>query len=313
MAHLPRAVLRRSRVPALKARLDALVQSTSTEVRDPIHLVRRYSSPADIEVAAVFAATLAFGRVGAFLPVVTRILDQADACGGPATWVARINDGASPALADLQYRWIRGSDLALLAHAIGRLRAQHGSLAEIFVSAHDSDHRTLGPSLEHFICVLRKAAMEIGEVETYDQLSRGIRHCLPQPSQGSGCKRWNMFLRWMVRRPTHPGDPDLGLWDLPPEKLLIPVDTHVLRVARLIGLTHRTDGSWRTAVEITGNLSRIDSSDPVRYDFALAHLGISGGCKAKWVPEICQPCPLRTVCRFGHSRGRVSRASGGAD
>jgi uncharacterized protein (TIGR02757 family) len=134
-----------------------------------------------------------------------------------------------------------------------------------------------------------------------------VRHGMPRPSGGSGCKRWNMFLRWMVRQPTHPGDPDLGLWELPTHKLIIPVDTHVLRVARLIGLSHRTDGSWRTAQEITKNLARIHPQDPVRYDFALAHLGISGGCKAKHHAEICGSCPLAPCCRFG----RVSKPSGG--
>jgi uncharacterized protein (TIGR02757 family) len=270
-------------------------------------LVRRYDNPDDAEVAAVFASTLAFGRVAAFVPVIAAVLEAADARGGPAAWVDGFGPADAQILAPLFYRWVRGPDLALLAASIGQLRHAHGSLGAIFVAGHSPAHSDLGPALDHFITLLRQAAMKQAQVDTYGQLSRGVRHGMPRPSGGSGCKRWNMFLRWMVRQPTHPGDPDLGLWDLPIHKLIIPVDTHVLRVARLIGLSHRIDGSWRTAQQITENLARIHPHDPVRYDFALAHLGISGGCKAKHLAEICGSCPLAPCCRFG----RVSRPPGG--
>ena len=106
-----------------------------------------------------------------------------------------------------------------------------------------------------------------------------------------------MLLRWMVRTDA----PDVGLWTLPRHKLVIPLDTHIHRIARLVGLTHRTDGSWRTAIEITRNLKKIDADDPVRFDFALAHLGISGACKGRRVAAICDACELLPACKTGQA------------
>ncbi len=254
-------------------------------------------------MAAVFAATLAFGRVAAFQPVIEKVLDVADRGGGPAAWVDGLSPLPCPALQPIQYRWLRGLDLNLLAATIGRARRQHGSLRQLFSSGWHQEDPHIGPALETFIGTLRllavQAAPSLGLAPQYSQLPHGFRHALPAPSGGSACKRWNMMLRWLIRPPTHPGDLDLGTWPLPPAQLVIPLDTHVLRVAQLIGLTKRTDGSWRTAVEVTQNLARIDPDDPVRFDFVLAHLGISGRCRARHDPNTCASCPLAPVCHFG--------------
>ena len=94
-----------------------------------------------------------------------------------------------------------------------------------------------------------------------------------------------MLLRWMVRNE----NPDVGLWQLPESKLIIPLDTHIHRIAKHLRLTHRKDASWRTAVEITANLRRVDSDDPIQYDFVLAHLGISGTAKGDKIMELFRP------------------------
>jgi uncharacterized protein (TIGR02757 family) len=302
VARIRRAVLQKRRVPILREQLESLVLQSPGNVRDPIQLVKRYSDPADIEVAAVFASVLAFGRLEAFMPVIEAVLELADHSGGPARWVAEFDAGSQAALRPMLYRWIRGTDLILLARTLGQLRRANGSLYAVVSQGHDDDHPDLGPALDHLITQIRQTAVDIAGALSFSDLSRGFRHALPRPSSGSGCKRWNMLLRWMIRVPTHPNDPDLGLWDLPAHKLVIPVDTHVLRVAKLIGLTHRTDGSWRTAQEITANLRKIDPNDPVRYDFALAHLGISGGCRSRHIAEICAACPLSQCCRHGRVR-----------
>jgi uncharacterized protein (TIGR02757 family) len=104
-----------------------------------------------------------------------------------------------------------------------------------------------------------------------------------------------MLLRWMVR----PAEGiDLGLWRLPARALVLPLDTHTHRIARYVGLTARNDASWRTAVEITDALAMLDPLDPVRFDFALAHLGISGQCRREYDAEICTRCALFPVCGF---------------
>src|SRR5207302_8291942 len=103
----------------------------------------------------------------------------------------------------------------------------------------------------------------------------GVCYFLPRPSAGSACKRLNLFLRWMVRRDAL----DLGVWrHVSPSKLIVPLDTHVIRVGRCLRLTTYTSPGWRMAHDITASLRRIDSDDPVKYDYALCHLGMMNAC-----------------------------------
>jgi len=118
---------------------------------------------------------------------------------------------------------------------------------------------------------------------------------MPSPARGSACKRMNLFLRWMVRRTS----PDLGLWTfVDPAKLLMPVDTHIHRIATFLGLNTRKSADWKAARQITDALARFDPADPVRYDFALCRLGILDLCSRKRRKENCDVCLLRDACRF---------------
>ena len=120
-------------------------------------------------------------------------------------------------------------------------------------------------------------------------------HSLPDPSGSSGCKRLLLYLRWMVR----PDDGvDLGLWkQVSPSVLLIPLDTHIHRIARNLGLTNRSSPSWAAAEEITAALRAIDPVDPVRFDFALCHMGMLQQCPSRRDSELCRGCGVLTVCR----------------
>jgi endonuclease III len=104
---------------------------------------------------------------------------------------------------------------------------------------------------------------------------------------------------------------DLGLWKrVSPAALLVPIDAHVGRIARHLGLTKRTDQTWRTAEEVTAALRVLDPEDPVRFDFALCHYGMSGACPATPVAANCARCALRGACRVGRRRaGRPGRAA----
>ena len=115
----------------------------------------------------------------------------------------------------------------------------------------------------------------------------------PSPASGSACKRLCMYLRWMVR----PADGiDLGLWrEVSAAKLVIPVDAHIQRISRYLGLTNRKQADWRMAREITQALRRLDPADPVKYDFSLCHLGISEGCDGRDRVR-CTACPINELC-----------------
>ena len=299
MARRPKTVLHHRRVPHLRARLDALVRETKVDrvSADPLAYPRRYPGREDREIAALYAALLAFGRVELFSRVLDEWFAWLDAHGGPLAGTLAVDEVDTSAFDALYYRWVRGPHFVVLMGAVRRVIEQHGSLEAAFGGPGDLRARlTRGTDRirEGAVAASQDRALPVSGVA---DLPRGLRHVLASPGGGSACKRWQMFLRWMVR----PDDGvDLGLWTtFDPAELLIPVDTHVLRVAQFVGLTRRPEGSWRTAEEITRNLRRLDPADPVRYDFALAHLGISGACRGERDDAVCPRCALVEVCRIG--------------
>ena len=231
---------------------------------DPLGLVR---SARDREGAALVAASLAFGNVRTIRRSVATAL--------------RALEGDDEALAGFRHRWIDGDDVAALLSRIRETRKSFGGLEELFLAG---DRGDLGGALDAFLGALRGPAP-----------GKGLRYLLPLPRDGSACKRPLLFLRWVVR----PADGvDLGLWKrVDPGRLVVPLDTHLHRISYWLGLTDRRTPSWRTAVDVTESLRRFDPDDPVRYDFALAHLGIARDCPRKPVAVTCDRCPLKPYCR----------------
>jgi uncharacterized protein (TIGR02757 family) len=261
---------------------------------DPVAFVHRYQQPEDQEIMGIFAAALAFGKVSLFFPVLVALADIFDGHGGPRAFVDDLDPDRAAELAPLYYRWSRGSDLALLAGALQRAR-RRGPLQDLVAGPGSTRAR-----LERALTTLRAhavdAARDLGApVASVAALPRGLRFLLPDPASSSGLKRWNLFLRWMVRPATE--GVDLGIWTtLTPAELVMPVDLHVGRISRFIGLTQRADASWRTAEEITAALRALDPADPVRFDFAIAHLGISDACRGHRDEVVCPVCPLAPIC-----------------
>jgi uncharacterized protein (TIGR02757 family) len=270
----------------LHAHLDQLIRETDAAARiarDPLQFVRRYHRREDQEVAALLASGMAFGRVDLFSPVLAELFRHLDRHGGPAAFVRDLDDARAAPLRGLVYRWVRGPDVITVLRGVRRALAG-APLESLFAGPGDLRSR-LARGLDR----LRDAAAADGP------LTRGALTFLPDAAAGSACKRWNLALRWLVR----PADGvDLGVWTtFRPAELIIPLDTHVGRVSRFLGLTAREDASWRTAEQITAALRRFDPHDPVRFDFALAHLGISGACLGHRDVNVCPGCPLDRSCR----------------
>jgi uncharacterized protein (TIGR02757 family) len=121
----------------------------------------------------------------------------------------------------------------------------------------------------------------------------GVCYFFPRPSSGSACKRLNLFLRWMVRR----DEVDLGVWQsLSPALLIVPLDTHVIRLAQCLRLTRYTSPGWRMAADITSSLRALSPEDPVRFDFSLCHVGMMNACGFRRRQGDAQ-CPLKGLCR----------------
>lgn len=287
-----------ARASRLKRLLDPLVVSSAPEraaaiARDPVEAPRRYAAPADQEVAGLLAAALAYGRADVFKPRLLALL--AELGPSPAAFVRRFDprrDGAR--FAGFAYRFHRPGDLGALLCGAGATLRDHGTLGARFAALLGREG-ALQPALGAFARELR----ERGATLAGDAMgpARALDHLLPDASRGAACKRLVLYLRWMVRR----DEVDLGAWAgvVRPAALVVPLDTHVSRISRLLGLTRRADLSWRTAEEITASLRRLDPEDPVRYDFALCHLGMSGACPARRRAELCRACPLAAECTAG--------------
>lgn len=293
-----------ARVP-LHQHLESLYADTSPAriQRDPLRFAHRYPDARDAEIAGLIAALYAFGRVDLFLPVLDRLFAVMDTHGGPRAFVDGFGPDHAPLLAGITYRWTRPADLAVFLGALRRVLAGPDlTLEDLFrMPGTSGAPPPLRARLGQAIGTLRGACLESAAAlgsptRAFSDLPQGVRYLLPAPDDGSACKRWNLYLRWMVR-PSREGI-DLGLWTtLTPAELVMPLDVHVGRLSRFLGLTTRTDASWRTAEEITASLRAFDPADPVRFDFALAHHGISGACLGFKQTETCAGCAIRAVCR----------------
>ncbi len=291
---------------ALLGPLEALYREygRSGVVEDPVECVRVYPDPADREVAGFIAAGLAFGRVAGIMTSVRAALAPMGA--SPAAFVRRFEfpRDASPIL-PFVHRWVRGRDLVALLVILRHMLATAGSVEQFFLDGDDASAPDVGAALESFCARARR--IDLGEVYGRGAHRPGVQAFLPLPSAGNPSKRLNLFLRWMVR---HDGI-DLGAWTrVAPARLIIPLDVHVVRVGRCLGLTGYASPGWRMAASITASLRAIDPLDPVKYDFALCHLGMQGLCGFRTAAAGSR-CPLRGVCRPRARRRRPSRRPSG--
>jgi len=292
---------RRGGHEVLKAALDRLYDAFNApdSALDPIQIVRRYPDAADREVVAFVASALAFGRVAsvmASVEAICRVLGPA-----PATFVRAFDparDGR--ALESLVHRWTRGRDFIALLWVLRRLIDTHGSLEDAFLPV-DPAAADLGAAIERF----SGAARAIDLRPAYGRVvpaTPGVYYFFSRPSTGGACKRINLFLRWMVRHDRV----DPGGWTrIPSRQLVVPLDTHTIRIGKCLRLTRRASPGWKMAAEITAALRTLDPIDPVRYDFSLCHLSMMGACGFR-MKKGSRDCPLKPFCAPG--RGRASRS-----
>ncbi|HUF49004.1 MAG TPA: TIGR02757 family protein [Vicinamibacterales bacterium] len=257
---------------------------------DPIAIVRRYDRLEDREVVAFLAAGLAFGRVASVMASVEA------AClllgRSPAAFVRAFEPRRSRRLFDgFVHRWTRGDDLSAVILILRTLIDDRGSVEQAFADGLTGEAPDTGAAIEAF----STRARQVNVTPAYGRATSqpGAHYFFSRPSTGAACKRLNLFLRWMTRQ----DKVDPGGWTrVPRRQLVVPLDTHTIRVGRCLGLTRRTTPGWRMATDITAALRHIDPDDPVRYDFALCHLSMMGGC-GFGAGRLVVDCPLQPHCR----------------
>ena len=283
---------------SLKHHLDTFLENFPRErhlANDPVQFVRLYEDRADREVAGLIASALAYGNVKIVLRTVRTALSYLGP--HPSRTVSLFDPRAdSRRLRGFYHRFNTSRDLAVFFWIIRRTLEEYGSLEAACASGLPENSTDTESAINRFSEIL----LGFGHEQFYPrgELQRrvGVRFFFPSPAQGSACKRMNLYLRWMVR----PEDGiDCGVWTrVVPRQLVIPLDTHIARISGYIGLTDMQTPGWRMAVDITRSLRKLHSDDPLRYDFALCHLGIAGDCPRKRNLLKCARCPIVAICRL---------------
>ena len=254
---------------------------------DPLQFVYRYSDPADMEIVGLLAADLAYGRVQQIEKSLTALF--AVMGSSPSAFVRDFNDTRRKSLRAFKHRFTSGDDISDLLTLLRRVLLEYGSIEEFFLRGCNSADMNIIPALSMFCASL----CEMHADEHKGRVAPGLQYLLASPERGSPCKRLNLFLRWMVRKDRV----DPGLWkSVDKAKIVVPLDVHMARLCRILGLYHQKTPSLAAAVEITKSFLEINPKDPVKYDFALSRIGIVEGCNGKYTLR-CHGCELLEFCK----------------
>jgi uncharacterized protein (TIGR02757 family) len=230
---------------------------------DPVCIPHMFSKQQDIEIAAFFAATIAWGNRTSIINSSKRLMALMD--NAPYQFVTQHTQSDLAKLQGFVHRTFQLDDVLYFIEFLHMHYTSNHSLQSAFTQALEMQQQpTVGQCLRNFYDYFF----------SLPHLPRTHKH-VATPARKSACKRLNMFLRWMVRNDEH--GIDFGLWqDIKPRQLVIPMDVHVSRVAHQLGLIRTNAANWDTALQLTDTLKLLNADDPVLYDYALFGLGVQG-------------------------------------
>ncbi len=237
----------------------------STLEPDPLQFLHRFKDERDIEIIGLLASVFAYGNVKQIENSLEKLINVLGE--RPYLFIKNLNsENRKEKISGIRHRFYTEDDVKKLLMIINKELTKHNSVRKIFLQGYNISDENVKTGISvfsnHFINSF---------IETFGKITNGIKFMFPIPEKGSACKRMNLFLRWMVRK----DELDFGLWnEIPASKLVIPVDTHIAKICRYLKLTNRKISDWKMAEEITNNLKKFDPDDPVKYDFAICHIGI---------------------------------------
>lgn len=231
---------------------------------DPVVFPHKYKLESDIEISAFISSIFAYGNMTQILSSLEKIHNVIGQ--NPTSFFHNVNEKDLRKLfVDFKHRFYTAEDVIVLFMIIKYVLKNYESIKHLFLLYHFDEEDNIKNSLSLLSQNLIDIATRVSKV------TNGIKFMFPDPYKGSACKRMNLFLRWMVRK----DDIDFGIWKaVRRNELIIPVDTHIARISQELGLTGRKNVNWKMAEEITENLKKFDPQDPVKYDFAICHIGI---------------------------------------
>ncbi|HEB62139.1 MAG TPA: TIGR02757 family protein [Bacteroidetes bacterium] len=228
---------------------------------DPISIPHRFSLKQDIEITAFWTSMIAWGRRNMIIKNATRLFELMD--NSPYDFIVNHKEKDRKRFLDFKHRTFQPTDTLYFLEFLQWYYRHNESLETAFSQWIKPDVENIKTALTGFHDLF---------FSLKDAPDRTKKH-VATPERKSTCKRLNMFLRWMVRKDDN--GVDFGLWkEIHPAQLMIPIDVHVDRISRHLGLLTRKQRDWLAVEEITSNLKKIDSDDPVKYDFALFGIGV---------------------------------------
>jgi len=250
----------------IKCELDSYVNQYEVQSfieDDPIqfpHRFKRDGCSEDAEIAGFLASCVAYGKREKFIEKLGCLFNLMD--NKPYDFILSF-DKKDELLKNFNYRFSKGGDFVQLFEILHKLYSEKESLKSLFEHSYKNSKTVKG--------MLQGACDYFYSSVTMD-VTQGFYHFIPNPNKNSALKRLNMLLRWFVRD----GEVDLGIWNfIDKSELLIPLDTHVARISRELGLLTRSNDDFQSVLELTENLRKLDSKDPAKYDFALFGYGIN--------------------------------------
>ncbi len=265
MQHINNKLVKNIHLLDLKEFLDKKVEQYNTTdfiANDPICIPHSYSVKQDKEIMGFFAAIFAWGQRKTIINKCKELAERMD--NHPFQFIRNHKESDLKKLLDYKHRTFNDTDLLYCIDFLKRHYTNYESLEDAFFPKESMD---IESALIHF----RDYFFDNPHAPL-----RTRKH-IPSPAQKSACKRLNMYLRWMVRNDNT--GVDFGLWTkAKPKNLICPLDLHVERTARKLGLLQLDKANWKAALELTENLRLLDENDPVKYDFALFGISIEEKC-----------------------------------
>lgn len=231
-------------------------------VNDPISIPHSYTLLQDIEIMGFFASIFAWGQRKTIINKCRELANRMD--NSPYQFIKEHSDSDLQKLLNFKHRTFNDTDLLYCIHFLKYHYSSNQSLENAFFKENNMDVESALNNFQSYFFSLPDAP-------------KRTRKHIPSPIQKSACKRLNMYLRWMVRQDKN--GVDFGIWkSVKPAALICPLDLHVERTARKLGLLERDKPDWKAAIELTENLKILDKDDPVKYDFALFGISIEEKC-----------------------------------
>ena len=244
----------------LKAQLDKYILEYETKdfiKDDPVQFIHRYSDVKDVEIAGFIASMYAYGKREVFIEKLNYIFNLMQ--NKPLDYVKSFDCKTN--ICGCDYRFSKDCDFIQIIKILNKLYNENESIKSLFEDNYNGD-----------VWLMLQGVTDYFYNNVDMDVTKGFYHMLPNPAKKSAMKRMNMLLRWFVRKSAV----DIGIWDfVSTSELLIPLDTHVAKISRKLGLLKRNDNGYESVIEITNNLKKFDSNDPIKYDFALFGYGVN--------------------------------------